>query len=189
MALEYYRRFRMELDFAKVHLPEPILPDRYHCIPWHALLLSRHALVKFESFRSEIDSRIFPCLGELGGCQRLMHEISSQNSFLPGTTWLITYDSEDGTEPVDCGTIQGAARSKTVGAVQNIGVIPEQRGYGLGRALLLKALDGFRSARMRRVYLEVTAENRPAVNLYRSIGFCLTRTMYKAVEVEEAHAY
>ena len=30
---------------------------------------------------------------------------------------------------------------------------------------------GFRAAGMRRVYLEVTADNAPAVELYRSLGF------------------
>ncbi len=33
---------------------------------------------------------------------------------------------------------------------------------------------------MRRVYLEVTAENVAAVQLYRSVGFRIIRTMYKA---------
>jgi ribosomal protein S18 acetylase RimI-like enzyme len=32
------------------------------------------------------------------------------------------------------------------------------------------------------VYLEVTGDNVPAVELYRSIGFTLVRTMYKALE-------
>jgi ribosomal protein S18 acetylase RimI-like enzyme len=55
---------------------------------------------------------------------------------------------------------------------------------GLGRALVLKSLHGFRRAGMQRVYLEVTAENTPAVELYRSIGFRLKRTMFKSVEFE-----
>jgi ribosomal protein S18 acetylase RimI-like enzyme len=52
----------------------------------------------------------------------------------------------------------------------------------------LRSLSGFRAARVRRVYLEVTADNSPAVNLYRSAGFRLMRTMYKSVELEEASA-
>ncbi len=52
--------------------------------------------------------------------------------------------------------------------------------------MVLKNLEGFRSAGLERVYLEVTAENLPAVSLYDSLGFRLVRTMYKAVKVEPA---
>jgi hypothetical protein len=69
-----------------------------------------------------------------------------------------------------------------------VGVVPEHRKLGLGRALVLKALIGFRNARQTRAYLDVTARNTNAVNLYRDIGFQLARTSYKAVE-EEVHAY
>ncbi|MFP6769566.1 MAG: GNAT family protein [Planctomycetaceae bacterium] len=52
--------------------------------------------------------------------------------------------------------------------------------------MVLKNLAGFREAGLQRVYLEVTAENLPAVQLYDSLGFRLVRTMYKAVQVEAA---
>jgi len=72
------------------------------------------------------------------------------------------------------------------GAIQNVGVVPEYRGRGLGRALVLQCLAGFQAAGVPRVYLEVTACNLPAVQLYRSIGFCLARTTYRAVECVES---
>ena len=51
---------------------------------------------------------------------------------------------------------------------------------------MLKNLAGFRDVGLERVYLEVTAENLPAVSLYDSLGFRLVRTMYKAVKVQAA---
>ena len=54
------------------------------------------------------------------------------------------------------------------GGVQNLGVVPEYRGLGIGRALLLKALDGFALMGARRAFLEVTASNESAVRMYRS---------------------
>ena len=51
---------------------------------------------------------------------------------------------------------------------------------------MIKSLAGFRLAGLKRVYLEVTAENQLAVALYASLGFRLVRTMYKAVKVETA---
>ncbi len=185
MVMAYFRRFRMELDFSEVNISEPTLPGGYRYVPWHPSLLDRHAVVKHHSFQSEIDSRVFNLLGDFNGCRRLMREITSQESFFPEATWLITYQPINGSELTDCGTIQGLAQSRALGAVQNVGIVPEHRGIGLGRAVLLKALAGFQKAKLRHVYLEVTAENQQAVKLYRSVGFRLTRTMYKAVEAEK----
>ena len=45
------------------------------------------------------------------------------------------------------------------------------------------ALNGFRQAGLRRVYLEVTAQNQNALRLYKRLGFTRVRTVYKAVEM------
>ena len=71
----------------------------------------------------------------------------------------------------DVGTIQGTLRNGAVGAIQNIGVVPEHRGQGLGRALLVQALHGFAENGMAIASLEVTAENEVAVRLYEDLGF------------------
>ena len=60
---------------------------------------------------------------------------------------------------------------------------PEHRGRQLGTCLLVKALQGFRSAGIRRAFLEVTAQNEGAIRLYQRLGFAKARTVYKAVEV------
>lgn len=187
--MTYVRRYRMEIDLTAVRLAAPRLPDGYGWLGWHPALLTRHAAVKYHSFRDEIDSRVFPCLGDFSGCKRLMQEIVRQDTFLAEATWLITCDSAGWNEPGDCATIQGLAHSGFLGAVQNVGVLPQHRGLGLGRALVLKSLHGFRSAGLERVYLEVTGENMPAVELYRSVGFQLVRTMYKALEPEVVYNY
>jgi len=187
--MTYIRRYRMEIDVANCRLAPPELPAGYRWIAWHPTLLSRHAAAKYYSFRDEIDSRVFPCLGDFSGCKRLMQEIARQDTFLPDATWLITCENAGFGELADCGTIQGLAHSAYLGAVQNVGVSPAHRGQGLGRALVLKALHGFRSAGLTCVYLEVTGENVPAVELYRSIGFTLVRTMYKAIEPETVQNY
>ena len=180
MGVAYYRRFRMEVDLRTVDLATPTLPEGFRFVPWNPDDLERHAQVKVQSFRDEIDSRVFPCLGEFSGCRKLMREITKQRSFKSETTWLIVGPSGD------VGTIQGLGHSGSLGAIQNVGVVPECRGLGLGRSLVLKNVEGFRSAGLERVYLEVTAENLPAVSLYDSLGFRLVRTMYKAVKVEPA---
>jgi GNAT superfamily N-acetyltransferase len=175
MAITYYKRFRMEIDLDGSLAP-PDLPAPFAWIGWDEALIDRHAEVKFRSFRDEIDSAVFPCLGDRYGCQRLMREIRRKPGFLPESTWLINGPTGD------IGTVQGVVDRGPIGAIQNLGVVPGYRGLGLGRALVGRALDGFRCAGLRRAYLEVTAENSGAVLLYRSVGFRRAKTLYKAVD-------
>ena len=70
-----------------------------------------------------------------------------------------------------------------LGAIQNLAVTPGHRGRGLGTALLLQALAGFRQAGFVRAWLEVTAQNDGAVRLYHRLGFRRRKTLYKAVPI------
>jgi ribosomal protein S18 acetylase RimI-like enzyme len=175
MAITYYKRFRMEVDLDPSIRVEP-LPLGLTWVAWQESLLDRHAEVKYLSFREEVDSQVFPCLGDRLGCLRLMREIRRKPGFLPAATWLI--DSPDGY----CGTIQGVIDRGPIGSIQNVGVVPAYRGLGLGSALVCKALEGFYASGLRRAYLEVTAENASAVRLYRDVGFRRAKTLYKAVD-------
>ncbi len=187
--MPYVCRYRMEIDLRRTELPRLTLQPGYVLVPWQPELLERHAFVKYRSFCNEIDSQVFRCLGHLAGCRRLMNDIVNQGNFLPEATWLACYCPSNDRPPVDCGTIQGLGPQNGLGAIQNVGVVPEHRGKGVGRALLLKALQGFRSVGLDRVYLEVTASNEPAVRLYRSLGFELVRTLYKPLEVDTPQVY
>ena len=182
--LHYYKRYRMEIDLAKSPIPPSVLPDGYVWGEWDESDVERHALTKHRSFRDELDSAVFPSLGEYFGCVRLMNEISQQDSFLGPATWLIVHRGDTGM-PEDCGTIQGLGPTELTGSIQNVGVVPEHRGLGLGRALVLKSLEGFALARRNRIVLEVTAGNRAAVGLYQSVGFRIVRTMYRTAVMEE----
>jgi GNAT superfamily N-acetyltransferase len=180
LGLTYFKRFRMEIDLDR-DLSAPEVPLGYCLIPWRADLLAAHAEAKYHSFRNGIDSNVFACLGEHEGCLRLMREISQKEGFLPGATWLVATDGFD--QPFEyCGTIQGIRDRSGLGAIQNLGTTPEHRSQGLGRALMMAGLAGFRAAGLRRAYLEVTAQNESAIRLYRRIGFHKVRTVYKAVE-------
>lgn len=55
--------------------------------------------------------------------------------------------------------------------VAYMGVVPEARRQGHGREILLHALCEARAAEIPAVTLSVDARNRPAWNLYRSLGF------------------
>jgi hypothetical protein len=180
----YYKRFRMEIDLRRTVVQEPVLPDGYEWAAWnwHPDFVDRHAWAKSLSFHDEVDSRVFPCLATFAGCRRLMSEIIAEDTFLPAASWLLVCTNSESGHVEDCGTIQGLVQPASLGAIQNVGVAAAHRGLGLGRALVLKSLRGFQLARMSRVYLDVTAQNHPAVRLYRAIGFRTTETSYKAVQ-------
>ncbi len=182
MGVIYYKRFRMEIDLYRTAFPAPALPRGYEWTGWNPRMLDRHASAKLACFQNELDSEVFPCLGEAEGCRRLMNEIVNRPQFVPSATWLLSRVGPDGEWLDDCGTIQGVMHEPGIGSIQNVGIIAEHRGLGLGRALVLKSLEGFFLSGADRVFLEVTARNLPAVQLYRSLGFRLARTSYRAVE-------
>ena len=64
MGLTYFKRFQMKLPLGRFSPKFPVLPAGYEIVPWHPELLDEHAEAKFQSFSSEIDACVFPCLGE-----------------------------------------------------------------------------------------------------------------------------
>ena len=176
----YFKRFRMEADLV-IPRTGSGLPEGYRFVPWNEAVTDVHARTKFRAFRDELDAIVFPCLGSLEGCRRLMREIRNKSGFLPAATWLIAR----GATPESlqwCGTIQGVADRHGFGMVQNVGVVPGHRGLGLGRCLVERAAAGFRMHGLRRISLEVTVDNSRAVRLYQRLGFRRIRTVYKSVE-------
>jgi GNAT superfamily N-acetyltransferase len=176
----YFKRFRMEADLGTPRTV-PALPPGYRLVPWNEAVIDVHARTKFRAFRDELDAIVFPCLGSLDGCRRLMREIRGKSGFLPAATWLIAR----GTTPESlqwCGTIQGVAERGGLGMIQNVGVVPGHRGLGLGRCLVERAVAGFRMHGLARASLEVTVDNARAMRLYQQLGFRRTRTVYKVVD-------
>jgi ribosomal protein S18 acetylase RimI-like enzyme len=181
MNIAYFKRFKMEIDLYDAP-PQPVLPSGYHWVPWDESLLELHAEVKFHSFHEEIDATIFSRLSSRNGCSNLMMEICRRQGFVPEATWLVAAAGGY------CGTVQGIRDRSGLGAIQNLGVTPAHRQRGIGEAMILQALHGFRRAGLGRVYLEVTAQNDVAVRLYRRLGFRYRKTVYKSVEAAPALA-
>jgi RimJ/RimL family protein N-acetyltransferase len=171
--VRYFKRYKMEVDLAGLPAPE-VLPD-YRGLPWHPALIDAHAEVLCQSFYSELDSEVFPSLGDRNGCACLLTEIARKPGFSPEATWLLVDPTNQA-----CASVQGVVQ-RGCGAIQNLGVLPSHRGRGLGQATLLLALHGFWRAGAGRALLEVTAGNDSAIRLYRRLGFRSCKTIYKAV--------
>ena len=183
MGVTYFKRFRMELDLRDGLFPQPMVPSEYFTLLWDENLIEQHSETKFRSFRFEIDANVFQCLGNRDGCRRLMGDISRRSNFLPNSTILIGHRDPDSGQVDYCGTIQAIRDNMIRGSIQNIGVTPEHRGMQLGTFLIYRAMQGFLSEGLQAGTLEVTAQNTKALRLYERLGFRVTRTVFKAVEV------
>ncbi|MGQ9575118.1 MAG: GNAT family N-acetyltransferase [Thermoguttaceae bacterium] len=183
MPVNYFKRYRMELDLAGRDLTWPVVPSGYRLLAWDRSLLDRHAEAMYEGFRDTIDASVFPCFTELAGCQRLMAEIARKPGFLSEATWLAVRVDPSGQLQQPCGTVQGIRDHFGFGAIQNVAVTPPCRNQGLGTALVFRALCGFWQVGLRRVYLEVTADNHGAVRLYQRVGFRVIKTLFKTAEL------
>ena len=174
----------MQIDLrGGIKLNLPPLPSAYELLPWRESLLETHAEAKYLSFRDEMDTSVFPCLGQTDGCLRLMRDITFREGFLPEATWLAIYRDPQRRDVHPCGTIQAIRTEPRVGSIQNIGVTQDHRGIGLGSWLVLKALEGFVEVGLHFGHLEVTAHNTAAIRLYQRLGFRRLKTVYKTAEI------
>ncbi len=172
----YFKRYRMETDLSLPLPPAPFLPIGFAWNPWQTDLSDTHAAVTFACFRDDLDGMVFPNLRDADGCRRLMREIAEKPGFRPEATWLLSHDEEY------VGMVQGVSDRSGTGCIQNLGVIPGYRGRGLGWALLLQAMHGFRRYGLAKTRLEVTAKNEHAVRLYRRAGFRFRKTFYRTID-------
>lgn len=67
--------------------------------------------------------------------------------------------------------------SNDIGGIFGLGVIPEYRGKGYGREILLGAVEKLKERNSRAIMLQVAVKNNKALNLYKSCGFVETSTM------------
>ncbi|MEM2106045.1 MAG: ribosomal protein S18-alanine N-acetyltransferase [Candidatus Bathyarchaeia archaeon] len=64
------------------------------------------------------------------------------------------------------------------GHIVSVAVMPQHRRKGIGQALITEALNGMRSYGAKQCFLEVRVTNDPAINLYKKLGFKITRKIH-----------
>jgi ribosomal-protein-alanine N-acetyltransferase len=64
------------------------------------------------------------------------------------------------------------------GHVVSVAVLPEHRRKGMGKALVLQAMDGMKQYSAKQCYLEVRVTNQEAIALYKQLGLEIIRTIH-----------
>ncbi|GAA2945852.1 mycothiol synthase [Glutamicibacter bergerei] len=104
------------------------------------------------------------------------------------TGFFLAFDAEEQLVAYHWTKIHPATADEVrpMGEVYVVGVIPEAQGLGLGRILTAMGVNYLLELGVGSVLLYVDADNEPAVNLYRSLGFTLwdTDIMYGPQPIE-----
>lgn len=61
--------------------------------------------------------------------------------------------------------------TRTIGSINDLYVLPEYRGRGMGRKLMAECLSKLKDAKVEVVYIRVLVENKIAISLYEKLGF------------------
>jgi ribosomal protein S18 acetylase RimI-like enzyme len=84
-----------------------------------------------------------------------------------------------------CDIIPNSRPIKAHCGVLGMGLLPQFRGRGLGRRLILRTLDAARAFGLTRVELSVREDNANAIALYRTVGFVEEGVQRNAVRVDD----
>ena len=176
----FVHRSQMVFDFTTTPLTPLQLPTDFWFAPWSKTLIEPHADVLHRSFRYDSDGAVFTTFRQYKHCRRLIETLADSPLFLSEATLLIGYGNPENIFEY-VANIQGMKVSDEVGSIQNVAVLPEYRRRGLGKALVLGALQGFQCAGVKRVTLEATTDNVSAVNLYQRLGFTTFRVYHREI--------
>lgn len=115
------------------------------------------------TYRGSLDC---PELNGVRDGQQSLKNHEAAGSFHPDMWRLYRRDG------LDVGILLMAARpDQQAWEVLYLGVVESARGCGIGRAMLLDALEAAHEARVERLLIVADARNIPAVSLYESLGF------------------
>ena len=183
-----FTRYKMQISLDSWKCPQIHLPPGFEMTPWSTNLIHKHGEAIFKSFKDSIDAQYFVTFTQQSRCEDFMRYVANNTGFLPSATWLLREKTGSGAARLLhlpgayklAGTIQGLINQEFIGAIQNVGILPEYRGRGLSKLLLYYCLWGYQQAGLKTVQLEVTQTNDVAINLYKKIGFHVTEVIEKA---------
>lgn len=128
----------------------------------------RHLRPDEAALLTDLQNRAFS--GSWGFCPNVPEEIEYRLRMGGGRFENALILEVDGVPAAYCWTHVQMLDGRRVGIIWMIGTVPEVRGRGLGRAMLLESIAHLSRQKVQAVELTVYTDNTPAVRLYESVG-------------------
>ena len=109
--------------------------------------------------------------GSWGFCPNTVEQIEYRSGMANTSHQGILLLSEDDRAAGYCWTCLVPVENGTKGIIGMIGVVPDYRGRGISRPILLEGMKYLRSIDVTEIALQVDGSNAPAIGLYTSVGF------------------
>jgi ribosomal protein S18 acetylase RimI-like enzyme len=173
-----HARLFMTLPLAQTQISEKPVTPEIEIRRWIEQDYQHSASVITAAYRSHVDSEINDQYRTLSGSLRFLNNIIR----FPGCG---TFDPESSFVAVNrrnhalVGVILCSRVRYDMGHVTQVCVLPEYRGYGLGKALIASSVKNLTQRKFSGLSLTVTEANSPAVELYKRLGF-ETRRVFDA---------
>jgi ribosomal protein S18 acetylase RimI-like enzyme len=173
-----HERLFMTLPLAQTQISEKPVTPEIEIRRWIEQDYQHSASVITAAYRSHVDSEINDQYRTLSGSLRFLNNIIR----FPGCG---TFDPESSFVAVNrrnhalVGAILCSRVRYDMGHVTQVCVLPEYRGYGLGKALIASSVKNLTQRKFSGLSLTVTEANSPAVELYKRLGF-ETRRVFDA---------
>lgn len=180
-------RLFMEYNFepaipAQISLA-PALPENIAICAWSAEHYQLAAELIHEAYTGHIDAQINDQYCSLHGSLRFLHNIvrfPGCGVFDATNSWALR-DTRSGTL---AGIVLCSRVAEDIAHITQLCIAKDWRGNHLGRALLKHCMGYLAQSGFTSITLTVTEANRPAVNLYESLGFS-TRHRFEAMVLDK----
>lgn len=164
----------------------PSLPAGFQLSAWDTERQAAIAALILEAYRGTVDHDLYPDMTSADGMREFFQETlaNKQEPFDPDASRLL--ETTDGAADGLAGQILCARGSDQLGWILEITVRPGYQRRGLGRTLLIHALNNFAAQGLKGAKLWVTLDN-PARQLYESLGFQRYLPMWVYTTTREQH--
>jgi ribosomal protein S18 acetylase RimI-like enzyme len=160
----------MLLDLPSFSVPSAAASAGMRLDRWHDRYFDPCAKLIYLSYANHVDGEINDQYRSRSGALRFLKNIillPGCGQFVPSASFVLRQSGGD--ELI--GAVLTSEVSPGVGHTTQICVLPGYQGHGLGRMLMLTAIDTLRTMKFNELTLTVTADNKTAVRLYDKLGF------------------
>jgi ribosomal protein S18 acetylase RimI-like enzyme len=160
----------MLLDLPSFPEPGAVASAGMRLDRWHDRFFDPCAKLIYLSYANHVDGEINDQYRSRSGALRFLKNIillPGCGQFVPSASFVLRQAGGD--ELI--GAVLTSEVSPGVGHTTQICVLPGYQGHGLGRMLMLIAIDTLRTMKFNELTLTVTADNKTAVRLYEKLGF------------------